>query len=109
MADEMNERAALGAESATATVADVATETGAGAATHAGAGGALQSAFCGSLRSKKFFMLDGLATEESHYLDASNHCWCRETHGVIGPDGGRARPSGCVPGRSCYTSALGVE
>ena len=95
MADEMNERAEAFAEGAT--VAE------------SGAGGALQSAFCGSLRSKKFFMLDGLATESSHYLDASNHCWCRETHGVVGPDGGRARPSGCVPGRSCYVSALGGE
>jgi hypothetical protein len=64
------------------------------------------SAFCGSLRSKKFFMRDSLATEESDYLDASNYCWCRETHQVIGPDGGRVQPSRCVSSRSCYTSAL---
>ena len=47
----------------------------------------LSSPFCGSLRSKKFFMLDGLATEAGQYLDASNHCWCRETQQVVGPDG----------------------
>jgi len=65
-----------------------------------------QTPFCGSLRSKKFFMLDALATEAEQYLDASNHCWCRETQQVIGPDGGRATPNRCGPGRSCYTSAL---
>lgn len=70
---------------------------------------AVESAFCGSLRSKKFFMLDGLATEAGQYLDASNHCWCRETQMVFGPDGGRARPERCVPGRPCYNSALGGE
>ncbi len=75
----------------------------------AGAGGVLESPFCGSLRSKKFFMMDSLATDAGHYLDASNHCWCRETQMVFGPDGGRARPDRCVPGRSCYTSALGGE
>lgn len=67
---------------------------------------AIQTAFCGSLRSKKFFMLDALATDAEQYLDASNHCWCRETQQVIGPDGGRATPSRCTPGRSCYTSSI---
>ena len=66
-----------------------------------------QSPFCGSLRSKKFFMLDSLATEAEQYLDASNHCWCRETQQVIGPDGGRVHPESCSPGRSCYSSGLG--
>jgi hypothetical protein len=64
------------------------------------------SVFCGSLRSKKFFMRDTLATDASDYLDASNHCWCRETQQVIGPDGGRVHPSRCNAGRACYTSAL---
>ena len=73
----------------------------------AGAEPPLVSPFCGALRSKKFFMRDGLATEPSHYLDSTEHCWCRETQLVVGPDGGRARPSRCVPGRSCYKSALG--
>ena len=67
---------------------------------------AAESPFCGSLRSKKFFMLDAVATEASQYLDASNHCWCRETQQVVGPDGGRVRPSLCVAGRTCYTSSL---
>jgi hypothetical protein len=66
----------------------------------------VNSPFCGSLRSKKFFMMDGLATEASQYLDSSNHCWCRETQQVVGPDDGRVRPEKCVPGRSCYVSAL---
>ena len=68
--------------------------------------GVVKSPFCGSLRSKKFFMMDGLATEASHYLDSTEHCWCRETQLVIGPDGSRAHPTRCVPGRSCYSSAL---
>ena len=66
----------------------------------------VESPFCGSLRSKKFFMTDGLATDASHYLDSTEHCWCRETQLVVGPDGGRAHPTRCVPGRSCYSSAL---
>jgi hypothetical protein len=65
-----------------------------------------QSAFCGSLRSKKFFMIDALPTEASQYLDASNHCWCRMTQQVIGPDGGSVHPESCVAGRDCYRSAF---
>ena len=68
--------------------------------------GAPESPFCGSLRSKKFFMTGGLATDASHYLDSTEHCWCRETQLVVGPDGNRATPSRCTPGRSCYSSAL---
>jgi hypothetical protein len=66
----------------------------------------LQSRFCGSLRSKKFFMLDTVATSADQYLDASNHCWCRETQQVIGPDGGRVHPDQCGSSRSCYSSAI---
>jgi hypothetical protein len=66
----------------------------------------MESPFCGSLRSKKFFMMDGLATDASQYLDSSNHCWCRETQQVVGPDGGRVHPERCMPGRACYSSAL---
>lgn len=68
----------------------------------------VMSPFCGSLRSKKFFMLDGLATRAEDYLDASNHCWCRQTQQVVGPDGSQVDPNRCVPGRSCYSSALGL-
>lgn len=67
---------------------------------------AIETPFCGSLRSKKFFMMDALATEAAQYLDSSNHCWCRETQQVVGPDGSRVQPHRCVPGRSCYSSAL---
>jgi hypothetical protein len=67
-----------------------------------------ESAFCSSLRSKKFFMIDALPTEASQYLDASNHCWCRETQQVFGPDGGSVRPESCVPGRQCYSSAFRI-
>jgi hypothetical protein len=67
---------------------------------------AVETPFCGSLRSKKFFMMDELATEAAHYLDSSNHCWCRETQQVVGPDGSRVHPGRCVPGRACYVSTL---
>lgn len=66
----------------------------------------LQSAFCASLRSKKFFMIDVVPTEAEHYLDGSNHCWCRETQQAIGPDGGMVQPAHCVSGRKCYSSAF---
>jgi hypothetical protein len=70
------------------------------------AAGAVESPFCGALRSKKFFMVNELATDAAQYLDSTEHCWCRETQMVFGPDGGRSHPSRCVPGRSCYSSAL---
>ena len=66
----------------------------------------LTSPFCGSLRSKKFFKLDVIATSAEDYIDASNHCWCRETQQVTGLDGGHVSPESCVSGRSCYRSAF---
>jgi len=66
----------------------------------------IQSPFCGSLRSKKFFMLDGIASSAEDYIDAANHVWCCETQEVIGPDNKGVSPGGCTPGRSCYTSAI---
>ncbi len=66
----------------------------------------LRSSFCGELRSKKFFMLGRLASAASDYLDSSNHCWCRVTQQVVGPDGAKARPERCGPERNCYQSAL---
>ena len=66
----------------------------------------LQSTFCGSLRSKKYFMFDAVPTEASQYLDGANHCWCRLTQQVVGPDGGSVYPDACVAGRSCYSSAF---
>src|SRR6185369_3568287 len=52
----------------------------------------VQSPFCGSLRSKKYYMLDRLATSADEYLDATNHVWCCETQEVIGPDNARVDP-----------------
>jgi len=66
----------------------------------------VQSPFCGDLRSKKFFMLDVLPTEEEQFLDSTEHCWCYQTQQVVGPDNLPVHPSECRPGRSCYVNAL---
>ncbi len=66
----------------------------------------VQSPFCGDLRSKKFFMLDVLPTEEEQFLDSTNHCWCYQTQQVVGPDGGSVHPGSCQPGRACYVNSL---
>ena len=66
----------------------------------------VQSPFCGRLRSKKFFMLDRLATSAEDYIDGANHVWCFETQEVIGPDNCRVDTENCTPGRSCYVSAV---
>jgi hypothetical protein len=73
---------------------------------HEGETTIVQSPFCAALRSKKYFMLGGLASEATDYLDGSNHCWCRVTQQNVGPDGGKARPERCGPGRGCYQSAI---
>jgi hypothetical protein len=66
----------------------------------------IQSPFCGQLRSKKYFMLDRLATSAEDYIDGANHVWCCETQEVIGPDNRRVSPDNCTPGRTCYSSAV---
>jgi hypothetical protein len=66
----------------------------------------IRTPFCGDLRSKKFFMINGVATSAEDYLDPSGHCWCYHTQQVIGPDGGFVEPQRCVPGRTCYRSAV---
>ncbi len=66
----------------------------------------VQSPFCGELRSKKFFMLDVLPTEEDQFLDSSNHCWCYQTQQVVGPDGLPVHPASCTAGRACYVNSL---
>ena len=65
-----------------------------------------ETRFCGDLRSKKYFMLDTIATEVEHYMDPSGHCWCYHTQQPIGPDGSQVMPEECRPGRKCYRSAL---
>ena len=67
---------------------------------------AIQTPFCGQLRSKKYFMLDRLATSPEDFIDAANHVWCCETQEVIGPDNRRVSTDNCRPGRACYSSAL---
>lgn len=66
----------------------------------------LQTPFCGDLRSKKFFMLEGLPTDISDFLDPSGHTWCYHTQQAVGPDGMHAAPEHCGPDRRCYRSAL---
>jgi hypothetical protein len=66
----------------------------------------LRSPFCRALRSKPFFLAHGIPTDASQYLDGSDHCWCFETQRPIGPDGGKVYPDRCIPGRSCYKSAI---
>ena len=66
----------------------------------------IQSPFCGQLRSKKYFMLDRLATSAEDYIDGANHVWCCETQEVIGPDNHSVSPENCTPGRACYSSAV---
>ena len=66
----------------------------------------VESPFCGQLRSKKYFMLDRLATSADDYIDGANHVWCCETQEVIGPDNSRVSPENCTPGRACYVSAV---
>ena len=94
MADEVNETTATVDETTTALPSGVSGTT------------TVQSPFCGSLRSKKFFLLDRLASSADDYLDAANHVWCCETQEVIGPDNRRVDPNACGPGRACYSSAV---
>jgi hypothetical protein len=66
----------------------------------------LNSPFCRELRSKRFFFARGIPTEAQTYLDGSDHCWCYLTQKPIGPDADKVYPDRCIPGRSCYRSAL---
>jgi hypothetical protein len=66
----------------------------------------LNTPICGELRSKKYYMFRELPLKEEDFLDDSNHTWCYHTHNPIGPDGNIVEPKRCVPGRSCYVSAL---
>ena len=69
--------------------------------------GSVQDGLLGNYRTLALkSLMDGLATEASHYIDGSNHCWCFMTQQVIGPDGSKVVPDRCVPGRQCYKSAL---
>jgi hypothetical protein len=67
---------------------------------------ALNTPFCGDLRSKKYVTLGVLAQSAADYIDDSFHVWCYHTQQPFGPDGKYVVPERCVPGRSCYRSAL---
>src|SRR5437016_1512090 len=73
------------------------------------AAGMVLSPYCREIRSKRYFFLREMPTEERHLKDGSNHCWCRLTMKVYGPDEEMVRPSDCVSGRSCYRSLFDPE
>ncbi|MGO8671016.1 MAG: hypothetical protein ACLQVD_06605 [Capsulimonadaceae bacterium] len=62
------------------------------------------SPYCRELRSKNYFTLQSVPLTEADILDHSNHCWCRQTMQVVGPDGDLVIPSACGPDRACYRS-----
>jgi len=64
----------------------------------------LESPMCRNLRSKKYFYLESMPMTASDMIGLDNHCWCRCTQQVVGPDGGKARPEVCGAGRVCYES-----
>ncbi len=64
-----------------------------------------QSPLCRELRSKKYFNLQSLPMTPDDILDAANHCWCRLTMQVVGPDGEMVHPRDCHGDRGCYKSA----
>lgn len=67
------------------------------------------SPYCRELRSKKYYFLDRMPTEESDILDGSGHCWCTHTMKGMGPDGELAAPSECTSERGCYRSQFDTE
>ena len=69
----------------------------------------VQSPYCREIRSKRYFFLREMPTEDHHIKDGSNHCWCRVTMKVYGPDEELTRPEDCVAGRSCYRSLFDPE
>lgn len=64
----------------------------------------LESPLCRHLRSKKYFFLQSMPLTASDMIGLDNHCWCRHTQQVVGPDGGKVRPQLCGAGRACYES-----
>jgi len=69
----------------------------------------MQSPYCREIRSKKYFFLREMPTEDHHLKDGSNHCWCRATMKAYGPDGELTRPEDCTASRSCYRSLFEPE
>ena len=77
--------------------------------TASGAVEIMQSPYCREIRSKKYFFLREMPTEDHHLKDGSNHCWCRATMKAYGPDGELTRPEDCTASRSCYRSLFEPE
>lgn len=69
----------------------------------------MQSPYCREIRSKRYFFLREMPTEDHHIKDGSNHCWCRLTMKVYGPDGELVQPQDCTAGRTCYRSLFEPE
>jgi hypothetical protein len=68
------------------------------------ANGGMNSPYCREIRSKKYYFLQEMPTEEHHLSNGSTPCWCQRTMQVVGPDGEIVRPRDCTAGRSCYRS-----
>ena len=64
------------------------------------------SPFCVHLQSKRLFFSSGPPMEIGDVLDASRHCWCRQTMQALGPDGEVVDPRDCQASRSCFESIL---
>jgi hypothetical protein len=64
----------------------------------------IRSPYCRELRSKRYYFLQQMPTEDHHLLDPGNRCWCRLTMQVMGPDRQLVRPHDCKAGRECYRS-----
>lgn len=62
------------------------------------------SPFCTQIQSKKLYFLGRPPLTERDVLDASQHCWCRRTMQVLGPDGEIVHPDDCRAGRPCFES-----
>lgn len=62
--------------------------------------------FCTDLCSKKLVFRTHPPRTAEDVLDASNHCWCRRTQQVLGPDGEHVSPDDCRAGRGCFRSVF---
>lgn len=64
------------------------------------------SPFCMHLLSKNIVKRAHPMLTDEDVLDASNHCWCKCTGQILGPDRYVAHPSECRSGRTCFESRV---
>lgn len=64
----------------------------------------VQSPYCREIRSKKYYFMQEMPTENHHLMDGSGHCWCSRTMQIVGPDGEMVRAEDCTSERTCYRS-----